>query len=58
MNNQQFTISLSLINLHPNGYAEGLGYYTFAVNLDRCVGSCTTLNGLSNKICVPNKTKN
>ena len=27
------------------------------VNLDRCVGSCNTLNDLSNKICVPNKTE-
>ena len=28
------------------------------VKLDRCVGSCNTLNGLSNKVCVPNKTEN
>ena len=27
------------------------------VNLDRCVGSCNTFNDLSNKVCVPNKTK-
>ena len=26
------------------------------VNLDRCAGSCNTLNDLSNKLCVPNKT--
>ena len=32
-------------------------YYIFAVKLDRFVGSCNTLNGLSNKVCVPNKTK-
>ena len=25
--------------------------------LDRFAGSCDTLNDLSNKICVPNKTK-
>ena len=31
-------------------------YYPFAVQLDRCVGSCNTLNDLSNKVCVPNKT--
>ena len=24
------------------------------VPLDRCVGSCNTLNDLSNKVCVPN----
>ena len=27
------------------------------VNLGRCVGSCNTLNDLSDKVCVPNKTK-
>ena len=26
------------------------------LNLDRCVGSCITLNDLSNKVCVLNKT--
>ena len=30
----------------------------FAVKLDRCVGSCKTLNDLFNKVCVPNKTEN
>ena len=32
-------------------------YYPFTVKLDRCVGSCNTLNDLSNKVCVPNKTE-
>ena len=27
------------------------------VKLDRCVGICNTLNGLSNEVCVPNKTE-
>ena len=27
------------------------------VNLDRCVGSCNTLNDLSNKVSVPNETE-
>ena len=31
--------------------------YPFAVKLDRCVGTCNTLNDLSNKICVLNKTE-
>ena len=31
--------------------------YPFAVKLDKFVGSCNTLNDLSNKVCVPNKTK-
>ena len=29
--------------------------YPFAVNLDRCVGSCNTFNDLSDGVCVPNK---
>ena len=31
--------------------------YPFVVNLDRCVGSCNTLDCLSNKACVSNKTE-
>ena len=27
------------------------------VKLDRCVGSCITLNDLTNKVCVPSKTE-
>ena len=27
------------------------------VQLDRCVGSCNTLNDLSNEVCVSNKTE-
>ena len=27
------------------------------VKLDRCVGSCNTLNDLSNEVCAPNKTE-
>ena len=32
-----------------------IGLLTFAVKL--CVGSCNTLNDLSNNVCVPNKTE-
>ena len=46
----------TLINLHPNDHSQGLRYYSFAVNLDRCVGICNTLNDLSNRMCIPNKT--
>ena len=42
-----------LINLHPNEYSQEFHYYAFAVKLDRCAGSCNTLNGLSNKVCLP-----
>ena len=46
-----------LINLHLNEYSQEFHYYPFAVKLDRCVGSCNTLNDLSNKVCIPNKTE-
>ena len=56
--NQKPEIQPSLINLHPNEYSQELLFYPFAVKLDRCMGSCNTLNDLSNKVCVPNKTVN
>ena len=46
---------LLLLNSNPNEYSQEFHYYLFAVKLDRCVGSCNTLNDLSNKVCVPNK---
>ena len=46
----------TLINLHRNEYSQEFPYYPFAVKLDRCVGNCYTLNDLSTKSCVPNKT--
>ena len=50
-------IQPTFINLHPNECSQEFHYYLFAVKLDRCVGSCNTLNDLSNKVCVPNKTE-
>ena len=47
----------TLINLYPNEYSNEFHYYPIEVKLDRCVGSCNTLNDLSNKVCVPNKTE-
>ena len=32
-------------------------YNPFVIKLDRCVGSCDTLNDFSNKVGVPNKTE-
>ena len=55
--NQKCTTQPTLINLHPNQYTQGLHYYRFAVNLDRCVGSYDTLNDLSNTVCVPNNAE-
>ena len=50
LSNQKCEIQPTLINLHPNEYSEEFHYYPFVVKLDRCVGSCNTLNGLSNKV--------
>ena len=40
-----------------NEYSQEFHYYAFAVKLDRFAGSCNTLNGLSNNVCVWNKTE-
>ena len=58
LSNQKFMTQPTLINLHPNEYSQEFHYYPFAVKLDKYVGSCNTLNDLSNKVCVPGKTEN
>ena len=50
-------IQPTLINLHPNEHSQQFHYYPFSVKLDGCVGSCNTLNDLSNKVYVPNKIR-
>ena len=57
LNNQKCMTQPTHINLHPNKYSLEFQYYPFAVRLDGCAGSCNTLNYLSNKVCVPTKTK-
>ena len=57
LSNQKCMIQPTFINLHPNEYSQEFHYYPFAVKLDRCVESCNTLNDLSNKVCIPNKTE-
>ena len=49
-------IQSTLNDLNPNEYSQEFHYYTFTVKLDRCFGSCNTINDLSNKVCIPNKT--
>ena len=48
-------IQPTLIKLHPNKYWQLFHYYPFWVKLDRCAGSCSTINDLSNEACVPNE---
>ena len=57
LSNQKCGIELALINLHQNEYIQELHYYPFPFKLDRCVWSCNTINDLSNKVYVPNKTE-
>ena len=40
-----------------NEYSEKIHNYPFEVTLDKCAGSCNTLNDLSSKVCVPNKNR-
>ena len=55
--NQKCMAQPTINNLYPNEYTQGLHYYPFVVNLDRCVRKCNTLNGWCNKLCVPHKTE-
>ena len=57
LSNQKCEIQPTLINLHPNEYSQELHYYPFGIKLDKCVRCCNTLNELSNKVYVPNKTE-
>ena len=57
LGNQKCMIQPTLINSHPNKYIQEFYFYPFAAKLDRCTGSCYTLNDLSKKVCAPNKTK-
>ena len=55
--NQKYMVQPTLINLYPKEYTQEFHYYLFAVKLEWCIGSCNTLNNLSNKVCFPNKTE-
>ena len=57
LSNQKFLIQPTFSNLHPNEYSQEWSYYQFLVNVDRCGGSCNTLDNLSSRVCVSNKTK-
>ena len=48
----------TLIDLNHEEYNQGLRYYPFMVNLDRCSGSCNKFDYSSGRICVPNETEN
>ena len=58
LSNQRRMIQPTLISLHPSECSQEFHYHPFVVKLDICVRSCNTLNDLSDKLCVPNETKN
>ena len=47
----------TLINLNLHECTQELRNYPSTINLYRCVRNCNTLNKLSNRVCVPNKTE-
>ena len=49
LSNQECMTQPTLNNLDPNKYSPEFHYYSFSVKLDRGVGICNALNGLSNK---------
>ena len=51
LSNQKSMTQFKSFNLHSNDHSQEFHYDPFAVKLDRCVGSCNTLNDLSNKLC-------
>ena len=57
LSNPKCTSWPTFINLHPSENTLGLCLCLFAVGLGRREASCNTLNDLSNKVCVPNKTE-
>ena len=57
LNKQKRMTQPNLINLHFNEYSQKFHYYLLAVKLDRCLGSCNTLNGLPNKVMFQIKQK-
>ena len=56
LSNKKCEIQPTITNLDPSEYSQEFHYYPFAFKLDQSLGSCNTLNDLSNKVCVPNKT--
>ena len=50
-------IQPTFMTLYPNDYSQEFYYYPFTIKLDKCTGSCKTLNDLPNKVSVPNTTE-
>ena len=53
MNNQECKIRTEIIDLNTN---EAM-FYPFSIKINRCKGSCNTINNSYAKICVPDQIK-
>ena len=54
MNNQECKIRSEVINLNTNEPQ----FYPYSIKINKCKGSCNTINDPYAKICVPDKIKN
>ena len=54
MNNQECKIRTEITNLNTN---ESI-FCPYSIKINRCKGSCNTINDLYAKICVPDQIKN
>ena len=57
LSNQKYMTQPTLTNLYPNEYSQELHYHPFEVNFNRYVRSCNTLNDLSNRVYISNKSE-
>ena len=53
INNQECKIRTEIINLNTNE----LMFYPYSIKINRCKGSCNTINDPYTKICVPDQIK-
>ena len=54
MNNQECKIRPEIINLNTNEPS----FYPYSIKINKCKGTCNTINDPYAKICVPKKIKN
>ena len=54
MNNQECKVRPEIITLNTN---ETL-FYSYSIKINKCKGSCNTINDPYTKICVPDNIKN
>lgn len=55
LNNKPCIASSTFTDLTPNKYSRALRHYLYMVSWDECDGSCSTLDDLPSRICIPNR---